>query len=476
MKSYNSIDFSNSNILVIGDLMLDKYMHGDVSRISPEAPVPVVKVINEEFRVGGAGNVAINLASIGAKVSLIAIVGDDEESKKLETILTSCGVSCLLEKDKSVNTQTKLRILSKNQQLLRLDFEEEFHSKNIEHVYLKLIDAIDSHDAVIFSDYGKGTLLNIEKYIEYTKAKNKLIFVDPKGIDFKKYRGASYITPNITEFEQVVGVCKTEDDIAQNALKLIREVGVDNILLTRGEKGMTLFTHDEKILHQDTKAKSVYDVTGAGDTVIATFAASLVSKYSIEESIKLSNVAAGIVVGKIGTASTSKNEMINNINPSSNNKTIDEIQLKEIIKNNRRKGLKTVMTNGCFDILHTGHTRYLNEAKNLGYQLVVAVNTDSSIKKLKGSSRPINSLNTRMEMLSQLSSVDWVISFDDETPEKIYSLVLPDILVKAGDYNIEDIAGADCVLENGGEVKIAEYFDGDSTSAIINKILNLGEK
>ena len=210
--------------------------------------------------------------------------------------------------------------------------------------------------------------------------------------------------------------------------------------------------------------------------MIATFAASLVSKYSIEESIKLSNIAAGIVVGKIGTASTSKNEMINNINPSSNNKTIDEIQLKEIIKNNRLKGLKTVMTNGCFDILHTGHTRYLNEAKNLGYQLVVAVNTDSSIKKLKGSSRPINSLNTRMEMLSQLSSVDWVISFDDETPEKIYSLVLPDILVKAGDYNIEDIAGADCVLENGGEVKIAEYFDGDSTSAIIDKILNLGEK
>jgi len=476
MKPYNSIDFSSANILVIGDLMLDKYIHGDVHRISPEAPVPVVKAIDEEHRVGGAGNVALNIASIGAKVSLIGIVGDDKESRKLEVLLESDGVNCILEKDKSVKTQTKLRILSKNQQLLRLDFEEEFPQKNIDNIYNRLVKAIDSHDAIIFSDYGKGTLSNIDKCIEFAKTKNKLIFVDPKGVDFKKYKGASYVTPNFSEFENVVGVCKTDDEIAQKAKTLIQDTGIDNILLTRGEKGMTLFAHDGKIFHQDTNAKSVYDVTGAGDTVIATFASSLVAKYSIEDSIKLSNIAAGIVVGKIGTASTSRDEMINHINPSNFNKIINENQLKEIISINRDNGLKTVMTNGCFDILHTGHTRYLNEAKNLGHQLVVAINTDRSIKNLKGLNRPINSLNTRMEMLSQLSSVDWVISFDDETPEKIYSEVLPDILVKAGDYNLENIAGADHVIKNGGEVRIAEYFDGNSTTSIINKILNLGEK
>ena len=471
----NLINFSDSNILVVGDLMLDKYIYGDVFRISPEAPVPVVKALKEEYRVGGAGNVAINIASIGANVSLMGIVGNDKEGKNLISILKSKKIKCILETAKINKTHTKLRIISKNQQLLRIDSEEDFCSSSQDSIFSNFKKHIDEFDAVIFSDYGKGTLLNIKKLIKIAKQKNKLIFIDPKGSDYSKYNGATYITPNTNEFEQVVGECSEEIDTYKSAKRLKKHFNIDNILLTRGEKGMTLFTKDNQMIHQDTKAKSVYDVTGAGDTVIAVFAASISSGYSVKESMKLSNIAAGIVVGKIGTASATMEEVNSYIKNNFNNKIVNKSELKKIVSTNKQKGLKTVMTNGCFDIFHSGHANYLNEAKSFGNQLVVAINSDTSVAKLKGSTRPINPLAERMEVLSHIESIDWLISFEEETPENLYLEVLPDILVKAGDYKIDEIAGANHVISNGGEVKIANFIEGNSTSAIINKILKHGE-
>ena len=466
-------NYSSASVLVVGDLMLDRYWHGATSRISPEAPVPVVHVKEDEQRAGGAGNVALNIAALGAKVSALGFTGQDEAADKLKILLKKAGVLCLFEALKDTPTITKLRVMSRHQQLIRLDFEDGFQSidsKKLLHHY----DAeINQAQVIILSDYGKGTLNDIENFIKLARQKNKTVLIDPKGSDFNRYKGASLITPNLNEFEAVVGSCADQAEIVNKGMALLEQLDLQALLITRGEHGMTLLTKDEKPLHLPTHAREVFDVTGAGDTVISTLAASLAAKKSLAEATALANIAAGIVVGKMGTATVNADEL-NYALSGQRPQHKGAGSLKAILAaktHAQSQGEKIVLTNGCFDILHLGHISYLKQAKALGDRLIVLVNSDASVKRLKGESRPINDLHTRMEMLAALECVDWVMEFTQDTPQTIIAQILPDILVKGGDYtDITTIAGHKEVLANGGEVKVLTFVEGHSTTNIIKSI------
>ncbi|WP_251358639.1 bifunctional D-glycero-beta-D-manno-heptose-7-phosphate kinase/D-glycero-beta-D-manno-heptose 1-phosphate adenylyltransferase HldE [Kangiella sp. TOML190] len=464
-------DFSKANILVIGDLMLDRYWHGDTSRISPESPVPVVNVNQVENRAGGAANVALNLAALGAQVSVAGITGEDSEAELLESLLQAAGVSCLFEKRANQATITKLRVISRNQQLIRLDFEKDFALQNpIKHTQLE--QQLEQYDLIVLSDYNKGTLQAPQSIIAKAKQSNIPLLVDPKGNDFRKYRGATLLTPNQSEFEAIVG--KTHDDeiLLSQGEALRKELELGALLITRSEKGMALIEQSKQPYLQPTQAKEISDVTGAGDTVIATLAAAYAVEQNLVLASKVANIAAGIVISKLGTATVSPSELQAAIEQdfAPQHGVVTEQQLLNLIATAKAKNEILVMTNGCFDILHPGHAAYLKEAAALGDRLIVAVNDDDSVQRLKGDARPINPLSHRMQMLSSLTGVDWVVAFSEDTPERIIGRCLPDILVKGGDYKAEDIAGYEAVKANGGEVKILQFKAGYSTSSIIEKI------
>lgn len=471
-----NINFSNAKVLVAGDIMLDRYWTGSTSRISPEAPVPVVKISEDEDRVGGAGNVAINIASLGGHASIFSLTGDDAPAAKLEQILTQHGVHTFFEKTE-LPTALKLRVLSKHQQLLRLDFEEKFTETNKSHLYKQFKNKLNDANAIVLSDYGKGVLSEPQILIQAAHDKKIPVLIDPKGTDFSRYAGATLITPNRGEFEAVVGICVDNNEISNKALKLVNALSLQAILITLSEDGMLLVMADGKIEHTPTRAREVFDVTGAGDTVIATFAASLGAGYDLVQSMKFANLAAGIVVGKLGTSSVNHLELLSASLDSakpSDRKIQTQEHLKNLVQHLQKSGKKIVMTNGCFDILHAGHTSYLQMAKSLGDKLIVAVNTDDSIQELKGKGRPIQNLAQRMEVLSALEVVDFVVPFATNTPEQLYCDILPDVLVKGGDYQVDDeLAGAKCVKNNGGEVKILNFVDGQSTSSIVERIKGL---
>ncbi|MFK5913611.1 MAG: bifunctional D-glycero-beta-D-manno-heptose-7-phosphate kinase/D-glycero-beta-D-manno-heptose 1-phosphate adenylyltransferase HldE [Woeseiaceae bacterium] len=461
-----------ANVLVVGDLMLDRYWHGDTSRISPEAPVPVVKVEESEERAGGAGNVALNIASLGAKANLIGFTGDDEQCQALEELLNSVGINCLFDKLADAATITKLRILSRHQQLIRLDFEDGFSKQPIDNLRKSFQAELDNVETVVLSDYGKGTLEQVQEFIQLARKAGKVILVDPKGSDFQKYRGATLITPNMHEFEGVVGHCETDEDIVSKGEALMQEVDLDALLITRSEKGMTLLQKSLPALHLPTRAKEVFDVTGAGDTVISVLAASLAAGASLEDATSLSNLAAGIVVSKIGTATVSMDELRKEIRKQHTVErgVVTEDALFDMINDSKDHGETVVMTNGCFDILHAGHVAYLEQAKELGERLVVAVNDDDSVKRLKGPERPVNTMEKRMRMLAALECVDWVVPFYEDTPTRQICRLAPNILVKGGDNDPDKIPGGDCVRDSGGEVKVLTYIDGVSTTGIISTI------
>lgn len=464
--------FRKTRVLVVGDVMLDRYWSGSASRISPEAPVPVVHVETTEERPGGAANVALNIAALGARPDLIGIVGDDEPGRAIAALLGAQRVSCHLQQASNVTTSTKLRILSQHQQLLRADFEASLGNadhKSIEDTFCRLIETAD---VVILSDYGKGTLANPRCFIEMAKSRGKSLLVDPKGRDFSRYRGATLITPNRGEFEAVVGPCATQSELVDKAETLMQAMELDALLITRGEEGMTLLCRGEEAHQLATRAREVYDVTGAGDTVIGSMAVALGSGYQLRDAATLANLAAGIVVGKLGTATVSAMELERALQGRNEGGfgILDEDQLLQEVRLTRRRGERIVMTNGCFDLLHSGHVTYLEQAKRLGDRLIVAVNSDASVRRLKGPDRPITTLAQRMAVLVALRAVDWVIAFTESTPERLYCRVLPDILVKGGDYKPEEIAGGDCVTRNGGQVVVLNYIDGQSTSAIIKRI------
>lgn len=463
---------ATANVLVVGDLMLDRYWHGDTSRISPEAPVPIVKVGESEERAGGAGNVALNISALGASANLIGFTGNDEPCDALEKLLKPVGINCFFDKLDDVATITKLRILSRHQQLIRLDFEDGFENKKADNLLKSFTVQLSNAGAVVLSDYGKGTLQQVQKFIQLARKAGKIILVDPKGSDFKKYHGATLITPNMHEFEGVVGHCEDDEDIVSKGQELMTSLDLQALLITRSERGMTLLQKDLPAIHLPTRAKEVFDVTGAGDTVISVLAASLAAGESFADATALSNLAAGIVVSKVGTATVSTDELRKEIRKQHQIQrgVVEEDALLEMINESKEHGEIVVMTNGCFDILHAGHVAYLEQAKELGDRLIVAVNDDDSVKRLKGPERPVNTMEKRMRMLAALACVDWVVPFYEDTPTRQICRLAPDILVKGGDNDPDIIPGGDCVRDAGGEVKVLTYIDGVSTTGIISTI------
>lgn len=466
-------DYQQADVLVIGDVMLDRYWSGPTGRISPEAPVPVVKINQIEERPGGAANVAMNIASLGGNARLVGLVGQDEPAQILNSHLGTMGVHCDFVAVEQQPTITKLRILSRNQQLIRLDFEEAFDDIPTKALLENVARQLSAVKVAIFSDYAKGALLHVASMIQLAKQQGVKTLVDPKGTDFERYRGATLLTPNMSEFEAVVGHCRNEAEIVEKGLQLIQDYDLEALLVTRSEHGMLLMQADGSTFSLATQAKEVYDVTGAGDTVISVLAASLAAGASIQDACSLANAAAGVVVGKLGTSTLSTIELTKAIFGShqSGFGVVTEEQLKHAVLAAKARGERVVMTNGCFDILHAGHVAYLNEAAKLGDHLIVAVNTDSSVHQLKGPGRPVNPTERRMAVLSGLSSVSWVVPFSEQTPQRLIGEVLPNILVKGGDYKVEDIAGGKEVIAAGGEVRVLNFEDGCSTTEIINTIL-----
>jgi len=451
--------------------MLDKYLFGSTSRISPEAPVPIVHVQTTDDRPGGAANVAVNLAALGATTRLIGVVGKDGAADSLESILGARGIDCDFHRADDRPTITKTRVQSRGQQLIRLD-QENVAELSDDSILDTLKAAIGSAGAVILSDYGKGALTDVKRMIAACRDAGVPTLVDPKGSDFSKYRGASLITPNQSEFEAVAGVCHSDAELVSRGNNLLAELDLDALLITRSEKGMLLLEAESEPLFLSTQAREVFDVTGAGDTVIATLAAVIASGQDLGSAAALANIAAGLVVRKIGVATVTPSEIRVALHQrgQGGRGLVDKGELLAMVEESRSRDERIVMTNGCFDILHAGHVAYLEEAKSLGDRLIVAVNDDDSVKRLKGEARPINALQDRMLVLAGLAAVDWVVAFSDDTPADLISAVLPDVLVKGGDYQPEEIVGAKDVLSNGGEVRVLAFRDGHSTTRIINKM------
>lgn len=466
-------DMSSGNVTVIGDVMLDRFWSGGSRRISPEAPVPVVNVMSQEDRAGGAGNVAVNLAHLGIDVSLVGLCGEDDHARALRTCVEATGVRWNVMPCGG-ETIVKLRVLSRNQQLLRMDFESPLASYGndlfVGYARQHLADA----DLVVFSDYAKGSLSMVDRLLEVCREMGKPTLVDPKGLDFERYRGATVLTPNLAELEAIVGPCNDETALLEKTETLRVSLDVQAILVTRSEAGMTLIQAGSPPQHLAASAREVYDVTGAGDTVIAVMAGCLSAGLPLSESARFANQAAGIVVAKLGTASVTPAELraIPTSEPRLSNKTgvMSESDLLVEIEQAKLTGQRVVMTNGCFDILHPGHVSYLQQASAQGDLLVVAVNDDDSVRRLKGPSRPVNPTADRMAILAALACVEFVVPFSEDTPARLIEAVAPDVLVKGGDYKVEEIAGHESVLARGGRVITLDFVEGHSTSGMLARL------
>ncbi len=469
--------FEQGSVVILGDVMLDRYLGGDTSRISPEAPVPVVKIANEQSKPGGAANVALGSAALGSHTTLIGLIGDDSNGKLLQEKLAEKTITAQLCTSTNCQTISKLRVLSRHQQLLRLDFESPYEEEDAKKCLEPFMSAINKNCVVILSDYGKGTLFSPAHYIQAAKLAGCKVIIDPKNPDLSVYKGAHLLTPNFKEFTEAVGPCADDDEVVSKGEQLRKKLALDALLVTRGEQGMTLLAKGEEPLHLPTHAQEVYDVTGAGDTVIATIASSLAAGESLADAVALSNVAAGITVSKLGAATVSPSELSTALMHHEHHAIItDRDHLLQLVDAAKDKEQKVVFTNGCFDILHSGHVEYLQAARKLGDYLIVAVNSDESVRGLKGDSRPYNNLNARMQVLAALECVDWVIPFHEETPESLIQKLSPHYLVKGGDYPDKSlIAGSEHVSKHGGEVKIIPFKQGFSTTKLIQKILSVGE-
>ena len=466
-------DMSSGNVTVIGDVMLDRFWSGGSRRISPEAPVPVVNVMSQEDRAGGAGNVAVNLAHLGIDVSLVGLCGEDDHARALRACVEATGVRWNVMPCGG-ETIVKLRVLSRNQQLLRMDFESPLASYGndlfVGYARQHLADA----DLVVFSDYAKGSLSMVDRLLEVCREMGKPTLVDPKGLDFERYRGATVLTPNLAELEAIVGPCNDETALLEKTETLRVSLDVQAILVTRSEAGMTLIQAGSPPQHLAASAREVYDVTGAGDTVIAVMAGCLSAGLPLSESARFANQAAGIVVAKLGTASVTPAELraIPTSEPRLSNKTgvMSESDLLVEIEQAKLTRQRVVMTNGCFDILHPGHVSYLQQASAQGDLLVVAVNDDDSVRRLKGPSRPVNPTADRMAILAALACVEFVVPFSEDTPARLIEAVAPDVLVKGGDYKVEEIAGHESVLARGGRVITLDFVEGHSTSGMLARL------
>jgi len=465
--------------------MLDRYIRGEVKRISPEAPVPVLKVSEERLLPGGAANVARNLKSLGASVKLFGVTGEDIEGKELLELIKQEGIDTRnIIVDPERPTTTKTRLIAESQQITRVDREEV---KPIpDRVMDKLITAIsesfkkDKPHGVIISDYGKGVIRKelSQAVIQLARRNGVFVAVDPKGKDFSKYRGTNAITPNQRETEEVCGFpIKDESDLKRAVEILVKQTETDGILITRGKQGISFYVvgNESQVKTIPSDAKEVFDVTGAGDTVVSTFTLAYLSSGSWEDSVKIANTAAGIVVGRLGAATVSSEELLEHLNNryTYQRKILRRDTLLLTASQLKSAGKKIVFTNGCFDLFHTGHLHLLEEAKKLGDVLIVAINSDQSVKRLKGAQRPIFDENERAKIIAALGFVDYVVVFEEDTPFELIEELKPDIIVKGGDYTVERVVGRDIVESYGGRVHIIPLLEGVSTSSLIEKIKNL---
>lgn len=476
MSRLNNIQ--SKNILVIGDVMLDTYFTGDVKRISPEAPVPVFRKKQERSVLGGAANVAANLVAAGQKVSIMAIAGNDDTGKKLKGILGEQGINTDLFFHLERHTTEKIRFLaSNNQQVLRLDVEdtEPLNGNESKKMLEELEKKLPSFDLILISDYLKGLLTYdfTQAVIHKVKENNIPVIIDVKDPKSEKYNGATLLKPNLKELWELTGLkAETDDEIIAASEELRNTANVKYVLTTCGSRGMVL-VGDGAPYFIEAFGQEVFDVTGAGDTAIAYLSACMVNGMPMRESVDIANLAAGIQVSRVGTSSVNWGELRSRLIDGTENVTHKLIggRAVDIFRKEHEKQ-KIVFTNGCFDILHVGHIRYLQEAAKLGDVLIIGLNSDASVKRLKGSERPINNEAERAEMLSALGFVDYIAVFDEDTPQELIKVIQPDILVKGGDYSPNEVVGKKEVEERGGKLVLIPFVEGKSTTGIIEKIKN----
>jgi len=484
--------FDHATVLLVGDIMLDSFIYGAVSRISPEAPIPVIKATREKKMLGGAGNVLANLVALGCKTDIISIIGADIAGQEVMQHVSDCGASVggMIE-DSARPTILKTRYISQNQQLLRVDREEIFALDDaIEKQIISNAEKLMANaNILILSDYGKGVLTpTVIKALIKLANKNKIpVVVDPKGNDFSIYKGASIITPNRNELRDatnglnISGAVKTDADIESTAQALIKQSGVETVIVTRSEDGISVVNKKDKPVHIPTKVREVYDVSGAGDTVVATVAAMMASGANPVEAAEIANIAGGLAVAKLGTAIISQTEIQAALEKGEDTTSQDIAPLmdwnaaKDQIEKWQAQGLKVGFTNGCFDIVHYGHVNYLARAKKKCDRLIMGLNHDQSVRILKGPERPINDEVARASVIGALASIDMVVLFganqesEDNTPCGVLDAIRPDVIMKGGDYTIDQLPEAQVVLAYGGEVEIMPLYDGYSTTNIINK-------
>lgn len=473
-----SSGFHGRKILVVGDLMLDIHLWGSVSRISPEAPVPVVRCNRQTLVAGGAGNVAMNLVGLGLKVQLCGLVGKDDPSRQMRASLESAGIETAgLIEDEGRPTTTKMRVIGGHQQMLRVDQESvEPPSALVESAMLDRIHQEIAHcSAVILSDYAKGVLTPAvcQQVIAWAKERGIPVLVDPKGADWQKYTGATRITPNRPELATLTGkASKDREEIAAVARELCSRLQLGSLIVTLSEEGM-LQVNDKDAIHVPAMAKEVFDVSGAGDTAIATLAAALAAGIDGWDALLLANLASGVVVAKVGTVPIQPGELLATLEDSRSSlseKIVSRSAAADLVKKWKQSGEKVVFSNGCFDILHAGHVSYLAKARQTGDRLVVGLNADDSVRRLKGPTRPINDESQRAIVLAGLQSVDAVVLFEEDTPLDLICDMRPDILVKGADYREEDVVGAREVRQWGGDVRLIDLVEGVSTTKIAKKI------
>ena len=468
---------TRTRALVVGDLMLDEYVWGAVDRVSPEAPVQIVDVKRKELRLGGAGNVINNLQTLNGQVDVVSVVGDDDDGQFLLRRLAERGIEkhCVFSQPRRV-TSRKTRIFASNQQIVRIDQETraEITAASEDRIIAHVRAAVSGLDVIYLSDYQKGVLTErvLKEVIALGQAAKVPVLVDPKGDNYRKYRGASVLTPNRKEAQQASGITIVDEETLLAAgRKLLAELELDALVLTRSEEGMTVFSATGE-MHLPTVAREVYDVSGAGDTVLSLFGLGLAQKLPLEWSAGLANLGAGIVVAKVGTSTVNAQELLAAAGLQHADEKISSVPLlQNILAGERQKNKQIIFTNGCFDLLHVGHVKYLQAARKLGDLLVLGLNSDDSIRRLKGPNRPLIDQEERAHILAALNCIDYVVVFDEDTPLELITALRPDILVKGGDYTPEGVVGRELVESYGGRVELINFVDGKSTTNIINKIL-----
>jgi D-beta-D-heptose 7-phosphate kinase/D-beta-D-heptose 1-phosphate adenosyltransferase len=468
-------------VLCVGDVMLDRFVYGEVERISPEAPIPVLRVVRDSAMLGGAGNVVRNLVAVGAYPHFLAVVGGDAAGREVTRLVAEhLDVDPLLIVESRRKTTIKTRFIGGSQQLLRADSEssDSISADSERQILTSALGLIAKVGALVLSDYGKGVLSRplIRQLIDAARAAGRPVIVDPKGNDYSVYAGATVVTPNRKELHEATKLpVSSERDIVAGARHLIATCGIVTVLVTRSQDGMTLVGDDGRACHLPAEAREVFDVSGAGDTVVATLAAALAAGIAMPDAARLANVAAGIVVGKAGTAVAYAAELVAQLHhaevAAGELKVAGLTAAVEQVGRWRHKGYKIGFTNGCFDLLHPGHISLLSQSKAQCDRLVVGLNSDQSVKRLKGASRPIQSEAARATVLASLASVDLVVIFDQDTPLSLISALRPDVLVKGADYTIDAVVGADQVLGWGGKVVLADLAAGYSTTATIARMM-----